>query len=852
MPNYYEDIPWEGNWESYEEEEEEEFYPSDEIPWEGQWEPTGPMRISDIPKSIATGVGTALKTLRPIMALQDMPYLAGKGLQAIGAITGREEDLGALGEFLTEASRTEQTRKIAEETEKYWEESLSPRAKELKKKPFLGPEGVTAAEAVPKIAMMAAESIPMTFLGMGGGMVIARSLISAGMSPGVAGMIGGAIGEGVTAGISNADQIYEDLIARNPEDLAEMPIYQEIYDALPDNLDEAGKKKLARKIMALAGSAFVGLTTTVSTGILGAPSGYVMGKIIGGESKNFLRNIIQEALSEGLIEEAPQSAVETIMSNVATKYLADPEQGITEGALEAAIGGGFTGALMGGGMAIPGTIAGRAPDQITRQILDDYHEGRLTFGELKEIHDAIPPDHPTALAINKIITGLTASTETQDLLPGTTKERPEVDLVDLTALAEAPPPVPAAPEVPAPPTYPTGYPSVRIGEEEPLLDMWERLSAQQAEARRVPTPAEESARVFEQYYEGEDLLDTWQRLSEQTAAERAATEEELAYRAAETPAAAEGLREQLAAEERGEEYAGRIREDEGQILPGEGIGLGEAAPEGQYVEEEEGGLVRPGAGEGRPDLELEEPGQPGRPGEAITIEDIEGAAEAGPSEITAELEGQEIETEPTEAQAEAGNYKKGHVTWQGLDITIENPKGSTRTGKDEDGKAWERELKSHYGYIRRTEAKDGDQVDVFVGEQTDSDKVFIVNQAKADGSFDEHKVMVGFMTEPMARAGYLANYEPGWDRILSIQEMTIDQFKGWLEAADFTKPAGPPAAVAPKAAPTPEGLEGVTISRKIMTDTGEEMTVKMDAKEAYDEITADIDKWNTLLECLGM
>lgn len=31
---------------------------------------------------------------------------------------------------------------------------------------------------------------------------------------------------------------------------------------------------------------------------------------------------------------------------------------------------------------------------------------------------------------------------------------------------------------------------------------------------------------------------------------------------------------------------------------------------------------------------------------------------------------------------EAGNYKMGHVKIDGYDVTIENPKGSTRSGKD--------------------------------------------------------------------------------------------------------------------------------------------------------------------------
>jgi hypothetical protein len=81
---------------------------------------------------------------------------------------------------------------------------------------------------------------------------------------------------------------------------------------------------------------------------------------------------------------------------------------------------------------------------------------------------------------------------------------------------------------------------------------------------------------------------------------------------------------------------------------------------------------------------------------------------------------QEPNTQPTEAQKEAGNYKKAHITVQGFDITIENPKGSIRSGVDENGKTWSNTMQSHYGYFKRTEGKDGDQIDVFIGENPES------------------------------------------------------------------------------------------------------------------------------------
>ncbi|MDM5138438.1 hypothetical protein OB959_01310 [Aeromonas bestiarum] len=149
----------------------------------------------------------------------------------------------------------------------------------------------------------------------------------------------------------------------------------------------------------------------------------------------------------------------------------------------------------------------------------------------------------------------------------------------------------------------------------------------------------------------------------------------------------------------------------------------------------------------------------------------------------------EVAPEPTEAQKEAGNYKKGHLTLQGLDIALENPKGSTRSGTDQDGKAWQSTMAHDYGYIKRTLGADGDHVDVFIGDQPDSGTVYVVDQVDPKtGKFDEHKVMMGFADEQAARAGYLANYEKGWKGLDTIKAMPVDEFKVWVKEGDTTKP----------------------------------------------------------------
>lgn len=144
--------------------------------------------------------------------------------------------------------------------------------------------------------------------------------------------------------------------------------------------------------------------------------------------------------------------------------------------------------------------------------------------------------------------------------------------------------------------------------------------------------------------------------------------------------------------------------------------------------------------------------------------------------------------EPTPAQQAAGNYPKGSIYLYGLDIAIENPEGSTRKGVSPDGKAWTSRMYHHYGFVRRTKGADGDQVDVFVGSQPNSEKVFVVDQVNPDGKFDEHKVMLAFRTLADARKAYLKNYEEGWQGLGAITEMSVDEFKEWLKDGDTLKP----------------------------------------------------------------
>lgn len=148
----------------------------------------------------------------------------------------------------------------------------------------------------------------------------------------------------------------------------------------------------------------------------------------------------------------------------------------------------------------------------------------------------------------------------------------------------------------------------------------------------------------------------------------------------------------------------------------------------------------------------------------------------------------ETDTTPTEKQKEVGNYKKGHVQVGTFNITIENPKGSVRSGIDTEGNKWETTMQNTYGYIRGTEGVDGDHIDVFLSDDIDGwngRKVFVVDQYNEDGTFDEHKVMLGFNEADDAEAAYFANYDRNWAKKhkTMLTGVNLEEFKKWIESS---------------------------------------------------------------------
>ncbi len=154
----------------------------------------------------------------------------------------------------------------------------------------------------------------------------------------------------------------------------------------------------------------------------------------------------------------------------------------------------------------------------------------------------------------------------------------------------------------------------------------------------------------------------------------------------------------------------------------------------------------------------------------------------------------ETETEPTEAQKKAGNYKKGHLSFGGYDFTVETPKGVTRSGKDEQGKPWSVTMHDTYGYILGKIGVDGDHIDMFINDAADLDtfdgNVYVVDQVNPEtGEFDEHKVMYGYPSEEAATEAYLANYSKDWKGLGKVTSVPKATFDKWLESSDRkTKP----------------------------------------------------------------
>ena len=224
----------------------------------------------------------------------------------------------------------------------------------------------------------------------------------------------------------------------------------------------------------------------------------------------------------------------------------------------------------------------------------------------------------------------------------------------------------------------------------------------------------------------------------------------------------------------------------------------------------------------------------------------------------------ETETEPTEAQKKAGNYKKGHLKFGGYDFTVETPKGVTRSGKDENGKPWSVTMHDTYGYVLGKIGVDGDHIDMFINDAADLDtfdgNVFVIDQVNPKtGEFDEHKVMYGYPSEEDAKNAYLQNYSPGWKGLGEVTSVPKATFDKWLQSSDRkTKPfanyAMVKSEVKPKAASIIKGEkwnatgEPEKYRGRVKKHAESHDVVWTIGKNRYGSTTAERDMIETLLE----
>ena len=105
--------------------------------------------------------------------------------------------------------------------------------------------------------------------------------------------------------------------------------------------------------------------------------------------------------------------------------------------------------------------------------------------------------------------------------------------------------------------------------------------------------------------------------------------------------------------------------------------------------------------------------------------------------------------------------------------------------------AWATRMNAHYGYVLGSVGKDKEQIDVFLGphaNQASDHPVFIVDQVDPKtGKFDEHKVMIGYQTESKARAAYQSNYVRGWKGLGAISRLTFPEFREWVKNPALSK-----------------------------------------------------------------
>jgi hypothetical protein len=730
---------------------------------------------------------------------------AGQFATGIGYVADKATG-GALNRF-TEEKVGRSLTDIGTDVSEFYRSRLSPAMQESMHKRFISDqpgEVFGSAWSDPHaIAGNVVQSLPITLPGMGAagaagsvaGRAAARQALSRGATQaavrqaarkagGRAAMVAGGLSEGgISGGLVGAD--VESEVLRAPQEaLDTSPYYQQL-------LSQGHPPQEARALTAKAAGESAALPAGALTGVLGSYFNRYIGDLMaGGRQAGRLASAGHGAAAEAATEFA-QSGQESYHTQQAARDFAGGSEVNWRDILNEAVAGSVAGGVMGAGF---GALApGKRPmPNVPPAPTQDASAPPLGLPSPGQVGDGrwvVFPDGTAARRgeVEQAIANLEAQ--------GTPEAAAQAMALRAQLLgmgAQPAGPVPPTPQLPGPEAPPllehrgdlVVFPNGTVAEPGRVeqLITYLRRQGRSAEARRIldhlrqaqpvapPTPrvpVEERAPGIPHLtpQQGEPLAVS----PEGEAFRRPQSAEEQAAARELTPEQAEhlGLTPDIRRAQRREP---RQERTDAQALP---------ATEPVATAQEETAAVEPPTAPQAPAAE---------PADVSTApaEEITQAAQEAATSPENNL------PEPTEAQKEAGNYKKGHVRLHGLDISIENPQGSTRSGTDPEGNRWEQTLAHHYGYFKGSEARDGDQVDVFLGPQAEDESlpVFVVDQVDPrTGRFDEPKVMLGFASEQDAMEGYLANYEPGWRGLGDITPMSLDQFKEWVQSPEAKKPA---------------------------------------------------------------
>ena len=114
------------------------------------------------------------------------------------------------------------------------------------------------------------------------------------------------------------------------------------------------------------------------------------------------------------------------------------------------------------------------------------------------------------------------------------------------------------------------------------------------------------------------------------------------------------------------------------------------------------------------------------------------------------------------------------IDWHGLTLAIEFPKGSVREYKSNN---FRKVMPASYGYVMGTNDYDGEEIDVYVGDNLEAPTVYKLRQLswEEDYTVDETKWMIGFSSKDEAIRIYIEATKPSMFGGI-IEELTVDEF----------------------------------------------------------------------------